>query len=267
LGVVTPAYRQFAFGERSNNNSVMTAKLYTLYSGGSRTVKGGDVVSRRAVAYYSNTDATTTQQLAGKFIQMGTIEGWNGVIAFDPDETGYLLLSNFSSDSPYTLNELQTHLGAPVFAVHTVISDSRSTATFTAEKNHSVANTLKFFIEGTGLEAIQADDDSCTIYLLNQVKGDNPLTINAAVDGELLTKRVTIGQKVLKVSIRGGELLVEEAAGFPGQEVELEPTGVRLTDGTTADGATWYGLDGRRQRQLPPHRGLYVAKKQKHLVR
>ena len=32
VGIVTPAYRQFAFGEKANNNSVMTAKLYTLYS-------------------------------------------------------------------------------------------------------------------------------------------------------------------------------------------------------------------------------------------
>jgi len=266
LGIVVPAYRQFAFGERANNNSVMTAKLYSLYSSGSRQVKAAEAVSRRAVAYYSNVDAATTEQLADRFIQFSTAEGWNGAIAFDPDETGFLLLSNFNGDKECQVGELSTYLGSPVFSERTQISFSGSTATFAAEKNHSVANTLKFFINGTGIEAIQAEDDSCTVYLLNQVKGDNPFTITAVGGGQLIEKRLTLATKVLKLSIRGGELLVEEANGFPGDEVETTPTAIGAV-GAEAEKGQWYSLDGRHLDGSPTDRGIYVSEKKKQIVR
>jgi hypothetical protein len=211
VGIVVPAYRRFAFGERANNNSVMTARLYALYSNGSRSVKANELASRRAIAYYSNADAATTKQMSQRFAQLATPEGWNGAIAFDPDDTAYLLLANFASDQKYKLNDLTTHLGAPVFAVRTKISDSGASATFMAEENHSVANVLRFFIEGTGVEAIQDKNNDAIVYLLNQVKGQNPITVNAA--GK--TQKIILGQKVLKLSIMEGELLVEEVAGFP----------------------------------------------------
>ena len=225
VGIVTPAYRQFAFGEKANNNSVMTAKLYTLYSDQSHSVKAGEAVARRAVAYYSNMDATTTGQMAEKIGQLSTPEGWNGVIAFDPDQTGYLLLSNFASDQKCQIADLRTQQGCPVFSVRTQISSTGSTAAFLAEENHSVSNVLRFFIEGTGLEAVQDKDDDNVIYLLNQIKGQNPVTVNALDNGNKLSKQIELSTKVLKVSIRGGELLVEEATGFP------EETAENLTEG------------------------------------
>ena len=225
VGIVTPAYRQFAFGEKANNNSVMTAKLYTLYSDQSHAVKAGETVARRAVAYYSNADAATTGQLADKIRQLNTPEGWNGFITFDPDQTGYLLLSNFASDQKCQISELHTKQGSPVFSVRTQISATGSTATFLAEENHSIANVLCFFIEGTGLETIQDKDDDSVIYLLNLIKGKNPVTVNAFDKGNKLSKEIELSTKVIKVSIRGGELLVEEAAGFP------EETAGKLTEG------------------------------------
>ena len=246
VGIVVPAHRQFAFGERSNNNSVMTARLYALYSNGRRTVKANEHVAQRAIAYYSNTDAATTQQMSQRFAQLGITEGWNGVIAFDPDETAYLLLANFASDQKCQLSNLTTVLGAPVFSEKTLISNSEASATFMAEENHSVANVLRFFIEGTGLEAVQEKDNDAAIYLLNQIKGENTISVYAA--GK--KKQVVLGQKVIKISIVGGELLVEEAAGFPEETAEdltqgyKEITGETLVNASFEEDETYAKADG-----------------------
>ena len=246
VGIVVPAHRQFAFGERSNNNSVMTARLYALYSNGKRMVKANEHVAQRAIAYYSNTDAATTQQMSQRFAQLGITEGWNGVIAFDPDETAYLLLANFASDQKCQLSNLNTVLGAPVFSEKTLISNSEASATFMAEENHSVANVLRFFIEGTGLEAVQEKDNDAAIYLLNQIKGENTISVYAA--GK--KKQVVLGQKVIKISIGGGELLVEEAAGFPEETAEdltqgyKEITGETLVNASFEEDETYAKADG-----------------------
>ena len=246
VGIVVPAHRQFAFGERSNNNSVMTARLYALYSNGKRTVKANEHVAQRAIAYYSNTDAATTQQMSQRFAQLGITEGWNGVIAFDPDETAYLLLANFACDQKCQLSNLTTVLGAPVFSEKTLISNSEASATFMAEENHSVANVLRFFIEGTGLEAVQEKDNDAAIYLLNQIKGENTISVYAA--GK--KKQVVLGQKVIKISIVGGELLVEEAAGFPEETAEdltqgyKEITGETLVNASFEEDETYAKADG-----------------------
>ena len=225
LGIVTPCSRQFAFGERANNNSVMTAKLYTFYSGSSRSVKANEVVSNRAVTYYACMTADQTAELAKLNAQLTTPLGWNGLIAFDPDQTGYLLLSNFASDQKCQFSELNTHYGAPVFTVMTTISFAGASADFIAEENHSVVNTLKFFVQGTNVKAIQEAGDASIIYLQNTTEDTNPLTVTAIVGGEAISKELTLSSAVLKVSIVGGELLVEEAATFPQSEE------ASLTDG------------------------------------
>ena len=95
--------------------------------------------------------------------------------------------------------------------VSTVIGRHGSTATFTAEKNSSVANTLRFFIQGSDVEAIQADGDPSAIYLRNQVKGRNRLTVRAfANDGTTLQKKINLSTRMLKVTIQKDKLQVEE---------------------------------------------------------
>ena len=87
-----------AFGERANNNSVMTAKLYALYNSERRTVNAGDVVGCRAVVYYSNVDAATTARLATQNKTFTTADGWLGITAYDPDGTAYELRVNFKGE-------------------------------------------------------------------------------------------------------------------------------------------------------------------------
>ena len=89
---------KIAFGERANNNSVMTAKLYALYNNERRTVNAGDVVGCRAVVYYSNVDAATTARLATQNKTFTTADGWLGITAYDPDGTAYELRVNFKGE-------------------------------------------------------------------------------------------------------------------------------------------------------------------------
>ena len=229
MSIVNVSGKSFAFGEKANNNSVNTAKLYGSYDSKSRTVNANDVVDRRAITYYSNMTAEETNNFFGDALQLTstTPEGWNGVIV--PDGAGnsdyYMLLSNFASDQKCTLTNICNKAGKPVFSTETTITKDGSTATFAVEENHSVVNTLKFFINGEGVTAVQAQNDSTVIYVRNDVKGQNTIGVTAVDGNKALSKEVELSTKVLKISIRGGELLVEEAAGFPENKEEDLTTG------------------------------------------
>jgi len=85
---------QMAFGDRQNNNSILTAKLYPAYSNEPREVKKGDVVDHRVFIYYSNITATETQRLASE----ATLTIQNDcltAIVTDTNNTRYLLTTNF----------------------------------------------------------------------------------------------------------------------------------------------------------------------------
>ncbi len=221
FGAVSVSDKQMAFGEKANNNSVMTAKLYTSYANKSRTVKAGDVVDRRHIIYYSNTDAEATAGLAAAVTPLTTPEGWNGVIAFDPDSTAYLLLSNFASDQACTLQQVVTPLGRPVMA-GTDNSAEAGSGRFAAEENHSVAQTLRFFVDNSGLRAVLDPDNAAIAYLENT--SGTTFTLKAVTDGGIKTK--TISKKgTYTAKILNGELTVEDGATFP------EPKEKDLTEG------------------------------------
>ena len=257
LSIVNASNKSFAFGEKANNNSIMTAKLYGSYSTERRNVKKDDIVDKRALVYYSNMTAEKTNQFFQDVQQLTFTlpNGWNGVIVPDvtvPDGspsgyTYYMLLSNFASDQPCTLKDIcvggDLSLGKPVFTTTTTINKTGSTATFNAKENHSIVNTLKFFINGTGLQAIQAEGDSTAIYLLNLIKGKNPITITAFDQGSTISKDVTLFNKVLKAYILNGELQIEDAESFPGQE-PMTGIGSPLNLMEKRDGI--YDLQGRK---------------------
>ena len=78
--------------ETSKNNSVNTSKLYASYSNESKNVKAGDIVDKRNIIYYSNVNAESTRKLMQQSISLKEMvaEGWNGVIATDPDGASYI---------------------------------------------------------------------------------------------------------------------------------------------------------------------------------
>ncbi len=227
LGVVAPNGKKMAFGDRANNNSVLTAKLYPAYDTQSRAFDNGTVVDRRNIVYYSNVNAATTRSMNEGLVALRDTlpQGWNGVIAADPDSVRYLLLSNFCSEEKATLAGIGTSLGAPVFTVPTTINKSVVTeATFTAEQNNSVAYPIHFFITGNHVTAMQ-DSTHKAINVRNDVDCETVITVKVAMDGKVTEKTVTLTTDV-KVSWTNGELVVESAP-FP------EAVGDTLTAGYT----------------------------------
>ena len=272
VSIINSSGKSFSFGEKANNNSIMTARLYGSYSNKSRTVDKGDVVDRRALTYYSNMTAEQTNQFFNDLTQLTYTlpEGWNGAVV--PDGTGqygsdcpyYMLLSNFAgTTNECTIKDFYNRSGKPVFTTNTMINSQGSTASFKAQENSSIANTLRFFIYGSGLEAVQADGDPNTIYLLNLIKGKNKLTITAFADGGIvLSKEVTISTSVLKATIQGGELLVEEAATFPGRDT----TSIKTATGIAPATSNAYDLQGRKlPGNKPSNKQIHILNGQKKL--
>ncbi|MBQ8969400.1 MAG: hypothetical protein IJ064_06690 [Bacteroidaceae bacterium] len=168
VGFVSKSDKQMAFGDRSNNNSIMTARLYPSYANNSRSFQNGSVVDCRNITYYSNITAAETQRMETELqvLTDAVPAGWNGAIVPDPDGTNYLLLSHFrGSSTEATLSGIACKLGAPVFEAKTTITASKSTATLLAAENNSVANVLKVFVKGTGLTAQQDPDNDEAAYL------------------------------------------------------------------------------------------------------
>ncbi len=198
VGIIGQNNKKIAFGDKSNNNSINTAKLYPMYSSTSRSFKSGDVVDRRNLVYYSNISAEQTQAM-NEQLQVLTEKvptGWNGVIAADPDGTNHLLLSNFASAEKCVLSNITCAKGAPVFSTETTINDSQSSAEFIVEENHSIGNTLKFFIQGNNIKAIQEKDNADVVYI--EANQNTTITINAIEDGNTLTKttNLTVGKPI-----------------------------------------------------------------------
>ena len=208
FGVVSLGRKLMAFDEKAPCNSIMTAKLYASFSDEMRKVNKGDVVDRRAIVYYSNIDAETTAKMAKLNCQLPTAEGWNAVLAFDPDSTAFLLLARFAGEGKCVLKDVKTPFGAPVFFPGCTIMENGSEAAFVAKENQSLVQVVRFFIDGVGVEAVQDGDDA--IRLHNLVKGRNSVLVNAFANGKRFTKMLKIKKKDLKITLTAEELLIEK---------------------------------------------------------
>ncbi len=160
---------KMAFGDYAQSNSVGLSKIYPLYSADNRAVQAGAIVDRRCLVYYSNVDSATTQKMNEKMwlLTDSVAAGWNGMICADPDSAYYLLLSNYMGENACTLSGIRLAQGAPVFTVATEIRNGASSATFKCDVNHSVANTLRTYINNAEVTAKQVEKDSCAFYMYN----------------------------------------------------------------------------------------------------
>ena len=162
VGFVNTGGKAIAFGDKAPNNSILTAKVYTAYSSEKRQVAPGDIIDRRCMAYYSRISAKGTAAVAerAQALTAQLPEGWNGMMAADPDGTHYLLLAHFAgSDATTTLSHLSCPHGAPVFAVPTTIANGKATASFDIKESDATGQTLHIFIEGDGITAQQVSDN------------------------------------------------------------------------------------------------------------
>lgn len=252
IGVVAKNGKQMAFGDRSLNNSIHTSKLYTSYSGESRAVKRGDVVDRRNITYYCNVDAKTTAAMAEELqVLTGRVpEGWNGVIAADPDGTNFLLLANFASDRKCELADVACRLGAPVFAVPTRIAGGSSAASFIAETNHSVSSVLRVFVEGDGLTSVQCADNAEAAYIRNDGTADAPVSVSIVAGGAAHTGSTTLAPGgCVRASASGGGVQFEDAemppsGGDDPTEGYLDITAATLANPSFEEDATYGDANG-----------------------
>ena len=208
VGFVSRSDKKMGFGDKANNNSVMTAKLYTSYSTDSRSFTNGSTVDRRNITYYSNITAEATAQMEEQLQVFTDVvpTGWNGAIAADPDGTNYLLLANFRGTSTSaTLSDVSCAKGAPVFEVPTTITNGKSTATFTVTTNHSASNVLKVFLTGSNITAQQDADDDQAAYLTATTATQT--TVSIIADGTLLTKEISLpANETIRVYVENGEI-------------------------------------------------------------
>lgn len=213
VGIVnTTTDKSIAFGDRELNSSIFLSKIYPVYSADGRSFSNGSIVDRRHIIYYSNVDSADTEQLAADVLSLTAqvAEGWNGVIVSDPDSARYLLLSNYLGETACTLKDILLPDGAPVFTEMTAVNGQGATATFRCDVNHSVANTLRVFIQGDGLSARQMENDSCGAYLYNYSGQKQQAQVTIWADGNKLTAPVTVEhESCVSVKAVGNEILIE----------------------------------------------------------
>lgn len=210
LGFVALGNRNMGFGDRGNNNSILTSKLYALFSDELRRVNRGDVVDRRNVNYYTSVNAVTTKELRDKTVLLSESlpEGWNGVIAPDPDGSYFMLVSNFMGEKgDAALNNIRIGSKAPVLSVKTKIEDSASFAELSVSQNHSFADELRVFISGSGLTAVQDPDNPATVYVTNNSIVSTVPEITIIADGKSFRKKIKIPSgKTMKVYVEDNSI-------------------------------------------------------------
>ena len=211
-----------AFGDRSLNSSIYTAKIYPAYSTSSSPV-GTDMNHKRVFVYYSNVNAALTQALAAQVQDLtqqdDRVEGWHGAIVPDPDGTNYMILSNlFASDTtPWPLT-VTCRLGAPVFTQTTDIAGNKASATFHCVQNYNIAQELRVFVEGaSALKAVQADENPAAAYISNEAAVSQNASITIiSKDGTQASGDISIPAGSCMLVEANGTRLKTTAADFPG---------------------------------------------------
>jgi hypothetical protein len=249
IGIVTPGSNSMAFGDRAANNSIYTAKFYPFYSATGRNVTGGDVVDRRRMIYYSGVSAEETSEYAEKTISLTDLlpDGWNGVIAIDPDGIRYMLVSNFAGSQSAQMKAVSLPEGAPVFSAPTDISGGKSIAHFSLPTSHSVGDALRVFVTSGEIIAQQASD-SISSYFDNNSNDEKTIglaiiTAEGKITGNIQVPAyrrilVTVENRTFVVTDEG---LTENPQGLPVKEIlpvelqsSLDIAGVNGTKNTSA---------------------------------
>lgn len=89
------ANNTMAFGDQQNNNSILTSRLYPIYSDKPQSVSIGDRVNSRLVAYYSNVSTSQLEALNSQCEVINNLpRGWKGYQVKDTDGATYLIIFN-----------------------------------------------------------------------------------------------------------------------------------------------------------------------------
>ncbi len=104
-GDITSQKHLMAFGDKGNNNSIMTSRLYAAYADSLGHFDKGATIGTRLFAYYSNVSASGTEKLSQEFKPLRQMpRGWAGFYLIDTDGTPYVVLCNTTGTNLRRLN-------------------------------------------------------------------------------------------------------------------------------------------------------------------
>ncbi len=193
LGILAPSNNQIAFGDRSNNNSIMTSKLYAHYDDGewnNRELEPGELVNQRELVFFTGVTAEETMRLCQKLRPLyAEHHGWNSIMVDDPDGTEYYLVSHLTGEKNQLKVSLRGKYGAPVFAQETTIKNSVAFVNFDLQPNDSYAQRFDHYIEGENVVA-HSKDGSLWVKALENTE----ITVYTA-DGASETLTLSKGQE------------------------------------------------------------------------
>ena len=246
VGIVTlGGTGQMAFGDRANSNSVMTAKLYPLFSNEQKSYAAGDEVDRTAVIYYSRVDAAQTAalQTRAKSLDAQMPTGWNAITFDDADGTPYLLAANFGGTGRAKVSGLATDDGAPVLTEETTIADGKSSATLILDRDHSLLLPLTLTVSGADVIArlISLSTDATLASIRAIGNATQTATIKARVGSNVVSKQLTIEpQGTYLITLDDGQLTAtRQDDEQPSDQTWLDVTALYLTNPGFEQDATW----------------------------
>ena len=219
IGVIGLNGKRIAFGDRSTENSIISTKIYPMYTNDTRTVEKGDVVDKRNLVYYANVSAKDVYMMSQRLcpLKQQLPEGWNGVIA--PDSLGaYLFISNFVGKTsetvienvqfPLTKDGTAWEMWAPVLNVETNITKSHSSAKFTLEHNRSFGQPINFFIKGDNVMASSVSDTVANVT----ARKNTTISLAVCVDNmeKLIIKNIKLkAGKTVVVKVKDSDFVVD----------------------------------------------------------
>lgn len=221
VGFVSTSTKAMAFGNRSNNNSIYTARFEPLYSNEKRSFTAGQTVDRRNVVYYSRIDAATTKTMYEKTVSLADRlpEGYNGIVVPDPDGSWYVLIANFNHNGVASLDGLAIEGRTPLLTVPTSFDGGRASINLNLAPNRSIANAVRYFATNTpdGVSVMVDPENDNALYIKN--------------DGAFATLKVEGNGKKTDIQLPAGasvrfdiEANTMTGAEFPVENGTADPT-------------------------------------------
>lgn len=224
IGLVTRGGGSIAFGDRADNNSIYTAKLYGSFSTARRKASRGDRLGDRAGVYYSGVSPEQTARLDRKTVLLAEGRnlpaGWAGCLTMDPDGETYLLTAHFSGeDSCATVSldiDLNQYPGVPVFGQEVLVHKGDRSGLCRGESRVRLSGgtasgqSSRFFVQGDGVGARVDASRPDVLMLRCQGAGTRAIVRYMTDTGRILQKEVQVGKegKAVRMDPEGNRLSV-----------------------------------------------------------
>ncbi len=179
LGFITPGKSAMAFGDKRNNNSILTSLLYTHYSDAPVDVMRDEEFGFRSTVYLTSVNISETEEIAAatRSLTSHLSTGWDGIYTIDPDKTGYILISNFFGKERGMLRNLNFGRWIPVLPEITRISSGRIATPILLPAGDSKAWIIDKFIEGNNISVNSESADPDKIKIVNHNNNSTEIKI------------------------------------------------------------------------------------------